>query len=234
MPVARIKNSRGQLLIDQNFFSLGLTSRGTVVTPAKNNGAALSFVSVTLPHSQGILAFTAPEFTALWYTSYGQGTVTHTFASPYVGVQIEYFLFDLPELATVNPNHAKLILRNPDTRRTIFDSRIPYVRAVEALNFSVVFGDGSPSQYDYNYPGKKLAIVQCKRAVLTEVEVVPDDPTRPLIVAAYGSSFAKAAGGQASVVKMNNYAAQNYRGGTVPQRTASLDGAYLIIDVTNY
>ncbi len=233
MPVARIKNSRGQLLIDQNFFSLGLRARGTLVTPAKNNGAALSFVSVTLPHDQSIIAFTATNFAMLMYTTYGQGTVTHTFASTYAGVQIEYFLFDLPEYASVNPNYAKLILRNPNNGRTIFDSRIPYIRAVEAVNF--MSNDRTqPGQLNFNYPGKKLAIIQCKRAIETYVEIVPDDPVHPLIVVAYATSFAMATGGQASILKAASYHSANYRQGIAPNSTYSYDGSFLIVDVTNY
>lgn len=233
MPTARIKNASGFLLIDLNFFNLALRSKGTIVTGAKPPGNTASIGEITLPHDQSVLAFAPSAPACLFSSTYGQGTVTHRFLASNANTTIEYFSFDLPEYPAVNPNHAKLILRNPNTGRKIFDSRIPYLRVVEVVNFDA-FDTSFPMPKNFNYPGKKLAVVQSKRAYDVRSEIIPGNPA--IVVSDSGSSMAMASGPNASIYKMNGYSAftAEVNPNLVYPNTTSTAGCYLLIDVTNF
>jgi hypothetical protein len=232
MAVARFRNANNVLTIDQDYFNLALRSRGVVTTGAVQPASGCSFVTLTLPHDQSVLALNSASPVCVLYTAYGSGSVTYTLYAQGANVAIEYFNFDLPEYAAMNAADGKMIIRRPGDGRVAFDSRLPYIRVIDFVAQSL--NDSTPNPYTTSYPGKKVAIIQAKRGYEVRSEVAGVGPPPLLVVVAAVSSFFKATGSTATIYKGINYSSFNTTTDFVTYNTKSPEIFSIVIDVTNF
>lgn len=234
MPTVRFRNSTGNVLIDGTYQNLAIRNKGSFTT-VPTNIVGLSYFDLTVPCDQGVMAFRCPNPCAIFSVTYGAGTATYKFMTTNGNSLVDYWHFDLPQYTAAPANWPKLIVRDPSNSKTIFDSRLNYMRVIDFIQVDMN-NDANPNPYSPNYAGKVPAVIQCKRAWDMRVEYLPGNPGTAPAVGAWASSFVSTPSTQINVYKGLGYysfADQPANSNGYPSTISTLS-AFMVVDVSNF
>ena len=157
----KLNRPNGTVAIDANYFNLALRQKGSLVlsnvpnasTPAFKNGG------ITVAGDQAIIAFRSDRPCALFEARRNGGTYSYVFAGQNANgnINVDWWLFDLPQYALQFATSGKMIVRRPGDGAVVFDSRNKYMKLLDFVQYaSQVYARNS-------YP-KTPAIIMNNRA----------------------------------------------------------------------
>lgn len=221
MPRFAVNRPDGTVAIDSNYHNLALRQKGRLVISNQPNGNTPHFRSGTLvvPGDQAIIAYRADAPAAMYRGFRSGGNYQYTFAGvKNAPINLDWWLFDLPQYALQFVSGGKMIVRRPTDGAVVFDSRNKYLKVMD-----FVVGDSRKS-----YP-KLPATVMVNRAWVDSSNTSPIGPG----VSQRGSSMLQALG--------NEIIASNLNTEVFPTDSSALtyyySGGYavhLVVDVQDY
>lgn len=233
MPRVKIRNGNSALLIDESYSNLAVRQSGVVVSGAANS-YGFSTVTISLEHDQSVLAVRSSNKVGILNTSYSAGRVSYTLLCIGGVATVEYWNFDLPKYASFDPQHAKLIVRNPTTGEKAYDSRLRYMRVI---NFQYTTGGDQVQPITTNYAADvKTAVVFASMPWFYRSQRVGVGQNPPILVV-QGFGMIQASGSSATIYhfqRHTEFTDQNPNQNTVYPDSQMLDGYWLTLDVSNF
>ncbi|WP_414446866.1 hypothetical protein AB4851_08790 [Burkholderia sp. 22PA0099] len=132
-------NSSGFVQIDSTYKNLGLRAKGVVTSGgAPIGGVGWYYATVTITAGASpVIAFRSSGKCYLRYSTASGGTITYYFHCQGAGMQVWYWVFDDPVLATLSGNYGLSV--SDGSGAVVFDSRTNYMRVIGAVS-----GAGAP------------------------------------------------------------------------------------------
>lgn len=232
-----VNQGTGFVQIDGTYKNLCLRSKGTISVSTNYGGAYRA--EVTLPSNNAIVAFSGGNFSLSWVTKVsGQIQVRLITDQPRT---ITYYIFDDPANGqTYNINYG-LIVRNPSTGETVFDSRKKYLKILDTIAGNAQLG-AWPGTASRSYSGRTIALMVCTSRYEFKGEVIGsetgpgggDGPGQGYALNEKRHAFTVANG----TVQFNFTETNVVYPISAPWNTPPVQNqtryAYLIIDVTGY
>ncbi|MFK0309738.1 hypothetical protein ACIQUF_00700 [Pseudomonas sp. NPDC090233] len=233
----RIKNANGFVQIDGTYANLALVEKLTLTATSQAGGpnGIIYFITRDFPgYTTATIALSMPNNVAVcWSGQLINGVLRVTFWATTQN-PFEVYVFDVASRGQRFAINYGLVVKNKATGAVVFDSRMKYMRVLEAVSGKST--DGSFPTTDRSYPAlKKVAVIQSVFWAWSFHQVIPNDPTDPSAIATIAAScISKPSATMVRLQGVQTYNNANRLSSNPVPNTYCSSYHYIMLDVSDY
>jgi hypothetical protein len=134
----KLNRPDGSVAIDSNYFNLALRQKGSLVLSNVPNSSTPSFKNgaMAVAGDQCIIAYRSSHPVVVFTGRRNGNILEFTFGgmSNNGNINVDWWLFDLPQYALQYASGGKMIVRRPSDGVTVFDSRNKYLKVMDFVS----------------------------------------------------------------------------------------------------
>ncbi|MBF8781019.1 hypothetical protein IV505_14980 [Pseudomonas fulva] len=136
----KLNRPDGSVAIDSNYFNLALRQKGSLVLSSVPNPNTPGFKTgtMTVAGDQAIIAYRCEQPVAMYSARKVGGAFEFIFGGTNTSgsINVDWWLFDLPQYALQFASGGKMIVRRPTDGAVVFDSRNKYLKVMDFVEYS--------------------------------------------------------------------------------------------------
>lgn len=222
-----IKNPSGSVLIDGVYANLALRTSGVGVASTAASPGYTFTVTVT-GGGQPVLAVACPQYCIVGSGMASGANTVFTVLCMVQNASVNWYVYDDPSFCTPFSTNWGLIVRNKNTGKVVFDSRMKYMKVIGFESGSAPEDPTNPF-ISKSYSVGKVAVVQCQKSYVSDFRVVSPPPDQQVMVLLFNSMFKVST----ATLQAQMIITQQFTDSTVPPALNQSAYAFLILDISD-